>query len=405
MSFMKKYTSGFFFTNHRKVLNSILLLILLGLSTGVAAIDPPPLNPSRFAMKTNYLQTPEEGIYELTFDCRNNQVIAAVMDRVNRKDNRGYLYSFDPRSLKVKARYAMPYRAFSLALNHESGVVYVGHTQSASLRISMVNSATGEILRTSNSLTFDIKNITDKRYEHLRHMVYSKAADALFISYSNMVIEHEENTPVHKLLILDGTTLALKGEVKGAYLSTAYGLTMDEKKQRIYVAGRDYVNEIDAVSQKVLRTITLQNPVPVITSVQSLSVDSENGRMFVVVFDHRDRSGKNDGLYVFSLTDGKQLGYIHTGVGANAVKYNPKHNELYVTNFTSGTISIVDGKEYKIIREIRMPVHPNQMALSTDMDTLYIGIKEGFNRQWDPEEFVEGAKEKILSISLIENQG
>ena len=51
-------------------------------------------------------------------------------------------------------------------------------------------------------------------------------------------------------------------------------------------------------------------------------------------------------------------------------------------------------------REFQMPVYPNQMVLSADMDTLYVGIKEGFNRDWDPEVFVEGAKERILSIKL-----
>ncbi|HGL6215308.1 TPA: enterotoxin production-related protein TieB, partial [Citrobacter koseri] len=116
--------------------------------------------------------------------------------------------------------------------------------------------------------------------------------------------------------------------------------------------------------------------------------------------DHDDRSGTKDGLYIFDLRDGKQLGYVHTGAGANAVKYNPKYNELYVTNFTSGTISVVDATKYSITREFNMPVYPNQMVLSDDMDTLYIGIKEGFNRDWDPDVFVEGAKERILSIDL-----
>ena len=50
--------------------------------------------------------------------------------------------------------------------------------------------------------------------------------------------------------------------------------------------------------------------------------------------------------------------------------------------------------------EFRAPVYPNQMVLSPDMDTLYVGIKEGFNREWDPEVFVEGAKERILRIDL-----
>ncbi len=183
--------------------------------------------------------------------------------------------------------------------------------------------------------------------------------------------------PLHKLLMLDGTTLALKGEVKDAYKGTAYGLTMDEKTQKIYVGGRDYINEIDAKNQTLLRTIPLKDPRPQITSVQNLAVDSASDRAFVVVFDHDDRSGTKDGLYILTYATVNSLAMC-TGAGANAVKYNPKYNELYVTNFTSGTISVVDATKYSITREFNMPVYPNQMVLSDDMDTLYIGIKEGF---------------------------
>lgn len=265
------------------------------------------------------------------------------------------------------------------------------------------NSARGRtwiLVRTSDRLSFKAANAADSRFEHFRHMVYSQDSDTLFVSYSNMLKTAEGMKPLHKLLMLDGTTLALKGEVKDAYKGTAYGLTMDEKTQKIYVGGRDYINEIDAKNQTLLRTIPLKDPRPQITSVQNLAVDSASDRAFVVVFDHDDRSGTKDGLYIFDLRDGKQLGYVHTGAGANAVKYNPKYNELYVTNFTSGTISVVDATKYSITREFNMPVYPNQMVLSDDMDTLYIGIKEGFNRDWDPDVFVEGAKERILSIDL-----
>lgn len=120
----------------------------------------------------------------------------------------------------------------------------------------------------------------------------------------------------------------------------------------------------------------------------------------MVVFDHEDRRGQQDGLYVFDLRNGQQLGYVHTGAGTNAVKYNPKYNEIYVTNFTSGTLSVIDATTYAITREFNAPVYPNQMVLSPDLDTLYVGVKEGFNRDWDPDVYVEGAKERILRIDL-----
>ncbi|MGK9174705.1 TieB [Yokenella regensburgei] len=376
-------------------------LLLAGLFPTMAlAIDPPQRELSRFALKTNYLQDASEGIYEMAIDNKNHTVYAAVTDRVNREANKGYLYAFNPVSLAIEHRLDMPYRAFSLAMNQEKHQLYIGHTQSASLRISMLDTASGTLTKTSEKLSFREPDAADSRFEHLRHMVYSKAANTLFVSYSNMLKTRNGMTPLHKLLMLDGTTLALKGEVQKAYKGTAYGLTLDEKRQKIYVGGRDYINEIDAKQPDKVRTIELKSPQPAITSVQNLAVDGDAQRAFVVVFDHDDRTGTHDGLYVFDLRDGRQLGYVHTGAGANAVRYNPKYNELYVTNFTSGTISVVDATTYTVTRQFTTPVYPNQMVLSPDMDTLYVGIKEGFNRDWDPDVFVEGAKERILRINL-----
>jgi DNA-binding beta-propeller fold protein YncE len=51
-------------------------------------------------------------------------------------------------------------------------------------------------------------------------------------------------------------------------------LTLDEKTQKIYVGGRDYINEIDARTQQVVRTI----PVP--SSISNLC----NGRIPSWVF-------------------------------------------------------------------------------------------------------------------------
>lgn len=72
----------------RKTTLRIAAVMLAGcLSAQALAIDPPTAEASRFAMKTNYLQTPEEGIYEMVYDGKNNRVFAAAMDRVNREAN------------------------------------------------------------------------------------------------------------------------------------------------------------------------------------------------------------------------------------------------------------------------------------------------------------------------------
>ena len=180
------------------------------------AIDPPARELTRFALSTNYLEDANEGLYELAYDNSGHHLFVAVTDRMNRAANKGFLYTFNPETLAVERRLEMPYRAFSLALAPTRHRLYVGHTQSASLRISLLDSETGKLLKTSDKLSFNFANAADARFEHLRHMVYSPASDTLFVSYSNMLKSGEGMQPVHKLLKLDGATQALKGEVERA---------------------------------------------------------------------------------------------------------------------------------------------------------------------------------------------
>jgi uncharacterized protein YjbJ (UPF0337 family) len=41
------------------------------------------------------------------------------------------------------------------------------------------------------------------RFEHLRHMVYSRSANLLFVSYSHMLKTQDGMRPLHKLLMLE----------------------------------------------------------------------------------------------------------------------------------------------------------------------------------------------------------
>lgn len=183
----------------------LYLLNLLFLPMLVMTIEPPEGEPLRVALKMNNLQSTDEGVYKLAFDNASKKVFAAVTDHVNREANKGYLYSFNSDSLKVKNKYTMPYQAFSLAINQDKHQLYIGHTQLASLRISMFDTSTSKLIRTSDRLSFKVANAAEPRFEYLRHIVYSQDSDTLFVSYSNMLKTAEGMKPLHKLLMLDGT--------------------------------------------------------------------------------------------------------------------------------------------------------------------------------------------------------
>lgn len=352
-------------------------------------------------MSTNYLEQPEEGLYELQYNAPTGTVFASVMDRVRRDDNIGYLYAFDGKTLAIKGRYTMPYRAFSLAQDAKGQWLYVGHTQAASLRISKVDPKTGAVAVTSERLHVDPAKPAD---EHLRHIVHSAKTGELFTAYIGSVKEDGKSRSFFRLLILDGETLQMKGEVEGAFPSVGYALHLDHGTGHIFTAGSDYINEIDPVERKVVRTIRLDDKVkPRVNNLVGLAVDAKGGRIFASQFIHQPRpdvDGEEDGLYVFDRESGKQLAFVPTGKGGVTLAYSPRHDEIYVSNFRSGTISVVDGKTYEITKQIPGHVFPNMMALADDESALYIGLKQGFSKTWNPEEFVMGAKEQILRVTL-----
>ncbi len=375
--------------------------LALCLSGAAFSESPPPSTKDRLWMSANYLEHPEEGLYELQYNAPTGLVFASVMDRVRRDDNLGYLYAFDGKTLDIKGRYAMPYRAFSLTQDAKGQWLYVGHTQAASLRISKVDPKTGKVALTSERLHVDP---SEPQHEHLRHVVHSAQTGELFTAYIGSVKENDKYRSFYKLLILDGETLKMKGEVESAFPSVGYALHLDRGTGHIFTAGSDYINEIDPVTRRVVHTIRLDDKIkPRVNNLVGLAVDARGGRIFASQFIHQprpDAKDEQDGLYVFDRNNGKQLAFVPTGKGGVTLSYSPKHNEIYVSNFRSGTISVVDGKTYQITRQIPAHVFPNMMALAADESALYVGLKQGFSKQWNPDEFVEGAKEQILRVTL-----
>lgn len=380
---------------------TLVATLALGMTGSVFGASPPESDKDRLWMRTNYLEQPEEGLYELQYNAPTGAVFASVIDRERRADNIGYLYAFDGQSLEIKGRYRMPYRAFSLTQDAQGSWLYIGHTQAASLRISKVDPETGHIVASSERLHVEPSAPQD---EHLRHVIHNEKTGELFVAYIGKVEENDSKHSVYRLLVLDDDTLQIKGEVANAFPSVGYALHQDRHTQHIYTAGSDYINEIDPATHQVIRTIVLDDQVrPRVNNLVGLAVDSRGGRIFASQFIHQpraDATDERDGLYVFDHDSGRQLAFVPTGTGAVTLAYSAKHDEVYVSNFRSGTISVVDGKTYQIKQQIPAHVFPNMMALAADESALYVGLKQGFSKQWNPEEFVAGAKEQILRISL-----
>ena len=79
---------------------------------------------------------------------------------------------------------------------------------------------------------------------------------------------------------------------------------------------------------------------------------------------------------------------IHTGklikqleVGDSlAVQFNPKRNEIYISQRESGKVISLDGSSYALKKSWDIPANPNSLLISADGQTLFVTVKQPFNK-------------------------
>lgn len=376
-------------------------LMALALAQAPVQATTPADKAVDYALQVNYLDDAQEGLYEVQYNHANNLVMTAVINRVQAKEDLGYVYAFDADTLEKRWRLPVPQQAFALAQDRAHGKLFVTHGKNNAIRISRIDIATGKLEATSERLTTQPADF--KGFEGLRHMVFVPATNELFVGHSATRQSGEEGERDYKLLAVNADSLELSGEVAGAFPSTGYGLVYDEAKNLIYTSGT-YVNVIDPATRSVTRTMALEGADPKPGNILSLAIDNEHGRIFAAQNIFRSEGG-DDGVYVFDLISGKQKAFVRTGTGSISVTYNPELNEAYVSNFRVGTISVIDGESYKVKRTFNVGGLPNEMALDVAERRLYVGLKDVYSARSSTGDFLAGSKERLLKIDLPTERG
>lgn len=378
----------------RPVLYAALMALVL--VQAPAQASKPTATEADYALQINYLDDAQEGLYEVQYNHAHKLVMTAVINRVQAKEDLGYVYAFDADTLEKRWRLSVPQQAFALAQDRTHGKLFVTHGKNNAIRISRIDIATGKLEATSTRLTTQPADF--KGFEGLRHMVFVPATNELFVGHSATRQSGEEGERDYKLLVVNADSLTLQDEVEGAFPSTGYGLTYDEEKNLIYTSGT-YVNVIDPATRRVSRSLTLESADPKPGNILSLAIDNEHRRIFAAQNIFRSEGG-DDGIYVFDLDSGKQKAFVRTGTGSISVTYNPELNEAYVSNFRVGTISVIDGQSYKVKRTFNVGGLPNEMALDIVERRLYVGLKDVYSARSSTGDFLAGSKERLLKIDL-----
>lgn len=381
-------------TNKGYALAFSALIGLYFFSPSFATTLPP--KDDHYTMQVNYLDHANEGLYEIQVNNKYNVVMTAVIDRVESDKDLGYVYAFDTETLAPRWRTQLPHQAFSLAQDRTNDKLFVGLVKNNALRLSRINIATGEVEKTGPRLQVQPEDF--KGNEGIRHQVYVPLTNELFVVYSSTSSNETGGINSQRLLVVDPERLEVKSEVIGAFPDTGYALHFDENTNKLYTAGR-FINEIDPISKKVTNQLQLDKATPPVGNILALAVDSKKNRIFAAQNIFRSE-GESDGVYVLDLKDGTQKDFIRTGRGSISISYDPKRNNVYVTNFRDGSISVVNTENNEIKKAFNIGPLPNEIALDLEKDRLYVGLKEVYSSRSSTGDYVAGAKERLLKIQL-----
>jgi DNA-binding beta-propeller fold protein YncE len=105
----------------------------------------------------------------------------------------------------------------------------------------------------------------------------------------------------------------------------------------------------------------------------NLAEDKATGRLFVT-----DNSKAKTTL-VLDIHTGEVIKQLDVG-DSLAVKFNAKRNELYITQRESGKLLSLDATTYAVKQSWDLPPNPNSLLLSEDGQTLYVTVKQAFNK-------------------------
>lgn len=292
------------------------------------------------------------GLYEMALSPKGDALYVASAEGF--KDVQGgMIYKLDPTSLKTIGATHTDLKNFGMAISTDGSTLYV--TNSLDGGVSAVDTATGKVL---NRVLFPERNKEGHPYgarEILLHdgLLYIGAVGDPALVW-----------------VVDAKTMKLKTRIKNAG-KWVTGLHWSEQTQRIYVANGG--GEILVVNPRNNRIEQRWKPLgdkPAL--LLNIAEDKETGRLFVT-----DNSKAKTTL-VLDIHSGKVLKALPGD--ALAVKFNAKRHEIYITQRESGKVLSLDATSYAVKQSWDLKPNPNSLLLSADGQTLYVTVKQAFNK-------------------------
>ncbi|MDF7659859.1 YncE family protein [Erwiniaceae bacterium L1_54_6] len=294
-----------------------------------------------------------EGLYEMAYVPGSTASLFVASAQSFKGVNGGVIYRLDPATLATKGETHTDLKNFAMAMEPDGSLLYVTNTLDGG--ISKVDAQSGKVLQ---RLMFGLKN--DKGNP--------VGAREIMLHDGLLYISGVADPGV--IWVVDAKTFKLKTTIKNAG-KWVTGLLYSSVTDRIYAAnGSGEILVINPRSHKIEQRWTPGDGKTYL--LLNLAEDPATGRLFVtdnskakttLVFD--EHSGK-----VIKRIDGDALG----------IKFNAKRNEIYISQRESGKVLQLDATTYAVKNSWTLPTHPNSLLVSPDGQTLYVTVKQGFNK-------------------------
>ncbi len=174
-----------------------------------------------------------------------------------------------------------------------------------------------------------------------------------------------------QIWVVDATTLKLKTRIKntGKWMT---GLHYSAQTGRVYAAnGSGEILVINPRNQRIEQRWKPLGDKPAL--LLNMAEDSDTGRLFVT-----DNSKAKTTL-VLDIHSGKLLKQLDVG-DSLAVQFNKKRHEIYISQRESGKVISLDASRYTLKKSWALPANPNSLLLSADGQTLFVTVKQPFNK-------------------------
>ncbi|MDI9227412.1 YncE family protein [Enterobacter cancerogenus] len=341
-----------------KKMSALALLVAASLSVcaaqKAATPAPAPEKTVTAPAQTGVLKRDlADGLYEMVLNPKGDALFVASAEGF--KDVQGgVIYKLDPATLKTLGRSHTDLKNFAMTISPDGQTLYV--TNSLDGGISAISTADGKI---QQRLMF-----TERNKEG-----FPFGAREIMLHDGTLYVGGVGDPGV--IWVVDAKTLKLKKTIKNAG-QWVTGLLWSEQTDRIYAAnGGGEILVINPRSNKIEKRWKPLGDKPAL--LLNLAEDTATGHLFVT-----DNSKAKTTLVV-NIRTGELIKQLEVG-DSLAVKFNAKRNELYITQRESGKLLSLDATTFAVKHSWDLPPNPNSLLLSADGQTLFVTVKQPFNK-------------------------